>query len=214
VLREAPDNAARRGIAVDIWAQSLAGLGLGLIPVHGGWADLAAQLADGIIDAISDPPPDIPGLHYLDDVVRLADRIVVDRHGPTAANSITDLAGRRVVAFSNAAAWLETVAGGRLPAFADYREIADPVSLAAWLFDRRADAIVIDGAVFDLQLRRAGEDPAEFRIRTPVARPSYTGAGFRNPILRATFLESLVQLKQSDLYDAIYRRYPGAVARR
>lgn len=175
--------------------------------------------AGGQIDAVSTVPAgmEMPGARSAPYILYQNGASVLKSSG-LAVQSLTDLAGKRVITFSGAADVLPGLRAA-IPSFGDFRERADQMVHSNLLFAGRVDAVLADGLIFAEYNRQLQEkakaagglpfDPAQPVQFTAIFPPTAYSMVFRDETLRADFDRCLAEMKAKGRLDAIDREWVG-----
>ncbi|PWC87288.1 ABC transporter substrate-binding protein [Azospirillum sp. TSH100] len=182
----------------------------------------------GQVDAVSTVPPgmEMPGARSAPYILYQNGASVLKGSGLNV-QSVSDLAGKRVITFSGAPDVLPGLRAA-IPSFGDFRERADQMVHSNLLFAGRVDAVLADGLIFAEYNRQLQEkaksagglpfDPAQPVQFTAIFPPTAYSMMFRDESLRADFDRCLAEMKAKGRIDAIDRdwvaRYAATVGDR
>ncbi|NFV78736.1 substrate-binding periplasmic protein [Magnetospirillum aberrantis] len=201
-----------RGLEYDVVRESLALEGHTIKPKFMAFARLLKEMESGQVDAAMTMRPDsgvkacYSDVHvsYRNVVITLASRNLTINHP-------SDLAGKSVLAFQNAATYLGPDFKAMAAANPHYREEARQMVQPTLLFLGRVDAVVSDRYIFgwfasDPEVRAKADIEQTVRIH-PLFPPTDYRVAFRDPDLCASFNRGLRKLRESGAYDRIVKRY-------
>lgn len=203
-----------RGLEYDIVREALAAEGHTVKPRFMAFARVVKELESGQADAAMTMRPDSgikafyseSHITYRNYAITLASRkITVD--------SVTDLAGKSVMAFQNAALYLGPAYRAVVDASPHYREEAHQALQPTMLFLGRVDVVVADRFIFgwfaaDPEVRAKVDTTQAVRFH-PIFPPTDYHVAFRDAALRDSFNAGLKKLRENGIYGKIVARYSG-----
>ena len=201
-----------RGLEYDIVRESLAQEGHTLKPKFMAFARLRKEMESGLVDAAMTMRSDSgvqafysnPHVAYRNVVLTLASRDL------TIARP-SDLAGKSVLAFQNAAHYLGPEFQAMSESNPAYREEARQGMQPLLLYLGRVDAVVSDRFIFgwfahDPEVRERADTGQVLRVHAIFPQTEYSVA-FRDAALRDSFNRGLRKLRDSGGYGRIAERY-------
>ncbi|MFC1674215.1 substrate-binding periplasmic protein [Pseudomonadota bacterium] len=167
------------------------------------------EFKQGRIDGVANLPSneDLGGC-VTDPVFQFHDVAITKVEADLAIESVSDLAGLRVVAFQGAKEFLGDEYS-KFTNFKEYTEIAQQELQSSMLFGGRADVSVGDMFLFLYSLKSIEHwkvAPADFKFH-PIFPKLTTSMGFMEVGMCSQFNDALKKVRQSGEYDEIYRSY-------
>lgn len=168
------------------------------------------------IDAAYTSVHNNPNYHYVQDFVYFENVAHSRVNSESKINSVSDLKGRKVATFQSAHLWLGDEFFALFnpkvtaPHLSLYREFSQPESAVAVFLAGRYDVVVCDVSVFywfKSQLASKIDVTEATQVSAIFGERSYTPLTFRDAGLARQFEASLIKLKGSGEYDAIYAKY-------
>lgn len=200
-----------RGLAVDIVRRALSLKGYTVKFVVAPNKRVEQALRDRLCDgAYNLPRLDFPQVFYSEPVLIYQDVVVTLAKNHFKIQQVSDLQGRTVVAYQNAAKFLGTDFGALAVNNPRYSEVANQRSQIDMLYvENRADAIILERNIFSYYLTRsdvAKMSKAEYALHTIFA-PYPIYAGFTSEKVRDDFSAGLKLIQGTGEYDTILQSY-------
>ncbi|WP_152619789.1 substrate-binding periplasmic protein [Paramagnetospirillum magnetotacticum] len=207
-----------RGMEYDIAKGALALEGHEMKPVFLPLGRVAKALDGGQMDAaMTQRPGTLAGLVYSEVYITYRNYAITLASRALSIERLEDLAGKSVLAFQRATAYL----GPEFKAVADanpsYREESNQVIQPLLLYKGRVDVVVADRNIFDWFANqpevRDKVDTGQKVVYHPLFPPTDYRMAFRDPTLRDAFNHGLARLKAEGEYDRIVARYSKAAVK-
>lgn len=201
-----------RGMEYDVVRESLAKVGLTMVPKPTVLARLPKEMQSGEVDAAMTMQPQTGvAACYAHSHVTYRNYVITLEKRDLHIDSVADLAGKSVVAFQNAHIYLGQAYAGAVQKAASYREEANQASQALLLYSGRVQAVVADDNIFrwfagQTDVRSKVDVTQTLRLHAVFTPTAYQMA-FRDPVLCARFNDGLAQLKASGEFDRIVSYY-------
>ncbi len=201
-----------RGIVIDLMREALQPSGYKIVPIPlpiGKGLDLFSKgRADGTASITENT--DLP-VYYSDDFIRYHNKAFALKSRSLAINSITDLKGKKIVAFQSARKYLGEKYGRAMTGNYFYREMSNQEKQVDMLIDGEAEIAIMDESVFKFFIRKLtaeGKVPANVEFDTfTIFPPTTFKAAFLERQVRNDFNRGLEDLRRNGRFAAIYREY-------
>jgi len=198
------------GIEIDIVRQALAPGGFEVEPVYLPLARVPHQLAAGKVDAALtiSASSGLENVHYSDSHVAYRNVAVSLAQSGLRIDSVADLAGKSVIGFQNATAYLGEEFAAVATANRRYSELADQERQVKMLCLGRAQVIVADVNIYRYYSQNtASVDTTIATVIHPIFPATPYQVAFLDPDLRDRFNRGLAALRESGEYAAIIAKY-------
>lgn len=204
----------RRGMEYDIVREALAASGYELVPVFMDFGDVLQAIENGEVDAAMTYPGGLDSASALSQA-----HIVYHNHAMTLASrgivvdTIADLAGKSVMAFQNARAFLSDPYNATVDRSAVYTEVPDQSMQNLALFQGDVEVVIADINIFNWFAHdprvTSGADTGQAVAYHAIFPPTPYHVAFQDPAIRDAFDTALSAMKQDGRYDAVIARYDG-----
>ncbi|MBR9971405.1 substrate-binding periplasmic protein [Magnetospirillum sulfuroxidans] len=201
-----------RGIEYDVVRQSLAKVGLTMVPKLTVLARVPKEMQSNDVEAaLTMQPGTGVAACYSQSHVTYHNYVITLAKDDLRIDSVADLADKSVVAFQNAHIYLGEDYARATNTAASYREEANQAVQALLLYSGRVQAVVADDNIFrwfagQTDVRSRVDVTQKLRLHE-VFPPTPYQVAFRDPALCARFNDGLAQLRASGEFDRIVNSY-------
>ncbi len=196
-----------QGIELDVMRQALAVKGHSFLPRYVSYNRLAYELKVERVDAVATVRPELASAHYSEEFIYFHNYAVTRSGSGSPIRDVSDLAGRRIVAWQGAAKDLGPAFEKVVKKASLYREIADQGRQVLLFLKGRVDVTVIDANIFSYWVKVHGESPKVFDYHAIFGGRTSFVVGFVSARIRDDFNEGLRAIKKSGAYEEIFCKY-------
>ncbi|WP_337881319.1 transporter substrate-binding domain-containing protein [Rheinheimera sp.] len=160
---------------------------------------LLEQFNEGQADLVSLQRTVPDGLHATAPYIRYENVLIIRKDAVRSVRRLSDLAGKRLMAFQNASQFLTDDYRRMLPLLASYQEVVEQQKLPSMLLKKRVDALVMDRNIFEYYYRQTAPEDSSLQQLHWFGVNSYHLLG-RDPQLVQQFSQALQQFQQTDAF--------------
>lgn len=195
------------GVEVEIVKEVFAMYGKTIRPVYMNYDRMVEQIQGGKLDAVGNIFPGVQGVYYMNKYIHLHDHIIYNSKLGENIKSVTDLAGKRVVAYQNARKYLGPNYNQAADKFKYYKEMVKQEGQVQILTKGRADAIIMDIGIFKFWAKKHAKEGDTFEFVPMGDTPFYFSIAFNDEEVMEEFSQGLEKLRANGRYDEIYNKY-------
>ena len=198
---------SREGLWIDIYREALAFHGHTLEPYFTNYNRIESELNQGRVTAVALLQDRLPTLFASEDAIHFRNFVFEQPGGTTEINSLSDLAGRRLISWHGARTDLGEEFSRVVDTLSYYDELASQIAQIRFFVRRGIDFTIVDESIFRYLVRRNGADPDDYAAHDIIGGYLRFPAGFTSEAIRDDFNDGIRHLKETGRYDELYRFY-------